>query len=164
MRDYTTIRGGFIPSGPIPAKTPYRPHPEQARKRSFTGVVEKVLQGEVMSQRAPPDVERWFCSSLLIVIPAYSRNPFADAGKISAAFHSPPMRGNPDERRKNGFRQTLPPWSGLTPEWRQTLPHRGFSTAPQRCVFHCRLRCEFAMLSPFSERIFSLHRHKFSPG
>ena len=35
-----------------------------------SGVVEKALQGEVMSQRVPPNAGRWFCSSLLIVIPA----------------------------------------------------------------------------------------------
>jgi len=29
-----------------------------------------------------------------------SRNPFADVGGHTAAFYSPPMRGNPDEKRK----------------------------------------------------------------
>ena len=28
------------------------------------------------------------------------RNPFADAGEYTAVFHSPAMRGDPDERRK----------------------------------------------------------------
>ncbi|MCY3823312.1 MAG: hypothetical protein OXG62_05530 [Nitrospinae bacterium] len=34
------------------------------------GVVEKVRKGEMMSQRVPPNAGWWFCSSLLIVIPA----------------------------------------------------------------------------------------------
>jgi len=37
-----------------------------------SGAVEKALEWEMMSQRATPNAGRRFCSSFLIVIPAYA--------------------------------------------------------------------------------------------
>ena len=86
--------------------------PEKAQAVEHTGgpdrggAVEKALQGEVMSRRAPPNAGWRFCASLLIVIPAKAgirlrmwvneRRRFTPRRCAKT-----PMNG---ERRKNGFR------------------------------------------------------------
>ena len=72
---------------------------------------EKVLQGEVMSQRVPPSAGRWFCSSLLIVIPAHAGiQGFA----FVFSFVFPPSVGDEKPERRHSPRLWIPACAGMT--------------------------------------------------